>query len=51
MGYHEVSVRGFLRGLTTGFVLLLDDDLLGRGVRIFEEAAVHFGVNDIKKQG
>ena len=31
MGYHEVPVRGFLRGLTTEFVLLLDDDLLGVG--------------------
>ena len=50
MGYHGVSVRGFLRGLTTGFVLLLDDDLLGGG-GIFEEASVHFGENDVKKQG
>ena len=33
MGYHEVSERGFLRGLTARFVFLLDDDLGGLDLR------------------
>lgn len=42
-----MSVRGFLRGPIIGFVLWLDDDLR----RSFKEAVVHFGVDDVRKQG